>query len=173
MTTTTLHDFNIANPFDANSSTSAVSTQAEKLKNSAVQAFSDFMSSSITRTNEFANREDILEQELLTLFIQCKKANWDGYNASPVTMQTLMNAQKFLASLDEEQLCNCEMSPEPDGEVAFEWYGDNGGIFSISIGNTNKLTFAGHFGNENKINGVHDFGQLDKKFIKSLTQMVR
>ena len=60
-----------------------------------------------------------------------------------------------------------EVTPEADGEVALEWYGVNGSVFSISFGSHNLINYAGLFSGNNKVHGVENFDSIDPKIISS------
>jgi len=81
--------------------------------------------------------------------------NWDGYNALPVNENSLYRADEFLRMLPlNVSLPNIDV--DPDGEVSFDWYNDSDDVFSISIGETGRLAFAGMFG-PSEVHGVEYF----------------
>jgi len=50
-----------------------------------------------------------------------------------------------------------DIVPEPDGEIAIEWYRGAGQTFSISIGPSGPVHYAGRFGHNQEIHGVEPF----------------
>jgi hypothetical protein len=154
--------------------TEGVSTQANSVKKSADLAYKEiFDSSSFIRSKQKAiSMRDNVSNELLTVYFNCRKDNWDGYGAAKILPETVENCTKFIASFENSQFEGCELSPETDGEMAFEWYGEEGSILSISVGSSGSLAFAGRFSDTNKVNGVQVLEQLDRKFFQTLIQMV-
>lgn len=90
---------------------------------------------------------------------QCSVSNWDGYQAKPITEGVHKRARAFLDALPMI-LPAPEIVPEPDGEVAFEWQVAPDRIFSVSVGATSDLHFAGLFGNGVERHGVEPFEGL-------------
>jgi hypothetical protein len=72
----------------------------------------------------------------------------------------------------EDLLANCEFSPEPDGEIAFEWYSKNKSTFSISLGKSDKLSFAGLLTDGKKVHGVISCDKEDIEFIKPYIETI-
>ena len=102
---------------------------------------------------------------------QCQKDaradNWDGYGATAVSDLTLRNALEFLNSLPNSSLPD-DVSPEPDGELSFEWYGSPSWVFAVSVGDQRYLSFAGLFG-DNKATGVERFtDSVPKEVVRNI-----
>jgi len=76
---------------------------------------------------------------------ECSVENWDGYGAGPVSEATRYYARQFVRMLPTSMPIP-EISAEPDGEIAFEWHRGRSGVFSISVGGSDELTYAGLFG---------------------------
>ena len=86
----------------------------------------------------------------------CDTYGWDGYQAKPVSQTALQKAQSILDDLPM-WLPAPDVVPEADGEVAIEWdFGPNL-IFSISVGESGKLHYAGLFGGGVERHGVEPF----------------
>lgn len=81
--------------------------------------------------------EEVLEE--------CSEDNWDGYEASSVTIDSYLEAKRFLRALPAG-VPTPEVTVEPDGELAFEWYSGRNRVFTVSIGTDGTLTYAGKFG---------------------------
>ncbi len=71
--------------------------------------------------------------------------DWDGYGAQSVSVATYNNALCFLEHLPTT-LPRPGVAVEPDGEISFEWYLEPRRLFSVSVGRTERLTYAGLFG---------------------------
>ena len=106
---------------------------------------------------------------------QCQKDaqadNWDGYGATAVSDLTLRNALEFLHSLPNSSLPD-DVSPEPDGELSFEWYRSPSWVFAVSVGEQRYLSFAGLFG-DNKATGVERFTDSVPKEVMRNIRRVR
>lgn len=75
----------------------------------------------------------------------CGRPDWDGYGAKPIDDAAIARTLAFLNDLPT-WLPAPEIVPEADGEVAVEWdFGPNR-IFSISIGKSGAIHYAGLFG---------------------------
>jgi hypothetical protein len=86
-----------------------------------------------------------LFQELFEVYRECSVKNWDGYGAKAVDSILFGEAFRFLEILPST-ISKPEISTDPDGEIAFEWYGKNKRVFSVSVGQNGELTYAGIFG---------------------------
>lgn len=83
-----------------------------------------------------------LKKEFDSIEADCGSRNWDGYNATPISHNALRSAWDYASSLPEE-IPIPEVTPEPDGEIALEWYGKDGSVFSISFGEGETISYAG------------------------------
>ena len=71
--------------------------------------------------------------------------NWDGYGARAIEPGAYQQAERFLSALPTTTPMP-DVSVDPDGEVAVSWNLDSNWIFSVSIGPTGRLSYAGLFG---------------------------
>lgn len=72
--------------------------------------------------------------------------NWDGYGARSIDPRTYLQAERFLCALPTTTPVP-DISIDPDGEVSVSWNLDSNWLFSVSIGPTGRLSYAGLFGN--------------------------
>jgi hypothetical protein len=86
----------------------------------------------------------------------CGRYGWDGYRAKPITQGALQKAQAILDELPM-WLPAPDIVPEADGEIAIEWDFAPDLIFSISVGESSKLHYAGLFGGGVERHGVEPF----------------
>ena len=94
------------------------------------------------------------------------KQNWDGEGADPVTENTVAIAKGIVGELPRD-VGVPEISSAPEGSVEFDWYLNNGTMFTISIGKTGDVAVSGLYKDEAKLTGM----QWDRKGdIKSLLQ---
>jgi hypothetical protein len=87
-----------------------------------------------------------LAQQLIELQSRNSEPGWDGYDALPITKQTMMAGISFLMKLPD-CVSIPDLVPETTGEVEFFWEKDDGKQFSISIG-VSSLVFAGIIGSK-------------------------
>ncbi|HWP90751.1 MAG TPA: hypothetical protein VNN20_00935 [Thermodesulfobacteriota bacterium] len=86
--------------------------------------------------------------ELEEIRISCHQDNWDGYGANAISYETYLGAREVIHMLNSAFL-NVpmpEITPEPDGDIAFEWNDGHGRTFLFSIDDNQTLTYAGIFG---------------------------
>lgn len=97
-----------------------------------------------------------LFNQLYEIYRECSEANWDGYDAIPMSKNTYFEAIKLIELLPS-YLPEPEIMPEPTGEIAFEWYKGKQFVFVISVGGKNIITYAGLFGKSSKTHGTEYF----------------
>lgn len=82
---------------------------------------------------------------LYEVYQECLSENWDGYRAQTVSESDFKNAIRFLDTLPTV-IPRPEISVDPDGEFAFEWYRGPDNILTVSIGRLGRLSFAARIG---------------------------
>ena len=109
-----------------------------------------------------------------SLYAACRSAsseNWDGYGARPVGASAFEHAKVFLQLLPTDASFP-DVSVDPDGEIALEWYLAPRAVFSVSIGEEGLISYAGLFG-WNKVNGVEVFaGAIPVAVLQSLRRLL-
>src|SRR5919108_1230469 len=78
-------------------------------------------------------------------FLDCFRADWDGYDANAVGPKTYHNARRFLEALTGAWPPP-SVAADPDGEISLEWYRGPRMRFSVSIGPDATVSYAGMFG---------------------------
>ncbi len=74
--------------------------------------------------HELEERErENLERELEKTFSECSQANWDGYDAALVSIDSYSEAKTFLDDLPV-LFPSPHIVPQPDGGITFEWSGE-------------------------------------------------
>ena len=136
-----------------------VSDSAKVLMAIEHNAFDHFSDSIINET-----AQDSISNALLTTYDQCIDDNWDGYGAKAITTQTLNKAMVFFSRLPDT-LPKPEITPEPDGEIALEWYGNGGHVFSVSVNKNKQLSYSGLFSDGSKVHGEENIDSFDKEII--------
>ena len=93
-----------------------------------------------------------------------------GDDAKAIDFDSYSEATRF-AQTFPKTIPLPDVTVEPDGEIAFEWYRQPRRVFSISIGSRNVITFAGLFG-LNKVNGEEYFGdEIPKTILDNLERL--
>lgn len=124
----------------------------------------------------YSKESQDLEREVATFFQQFRKradrerafdelaqalqqggvGNWDHYGAIKVTQASAQVACRFLNALPST-VPSPNVGLDPDGEVTFDWLVEKGRIFSVSIGEGGRLSYAGMFGLGKTAHGSEPF----------------
>jgi hypothetical protein len=108
---------------------------------------------------------------VLDAYREASLPDWDGYGAVPVPRTVMDAACCFLAAVPETWP-SPEVYAEPDGELSFEWARGPHWVFSVSVGRTNRLSYAGLFGS-NRVHGVESFaGTLPEAIVVNLARLL-
>jgi hypothetical protein len=67
--------------------------------------------------------------------------NWDGENALAISPTAIQTAIDFIRLLPKD-IPLPEFAPEPDGAISLDWIESRHKVFSLSIGESNRLAFA-------------------------------
>jgi len=84
-------------------------------------------------------------ESLLEVSREASHPNWDGYDAHPVSGATLAQALAFLDLLPS-RLPSPEISPHPDGELAFTWSLGPRRLLTVSVNESGRVSYAALFG---------------------------
>ncbi len=107
---------------------------------------------------------------LKEVYVESSQDNWDGYGASAVGSDTYSESKRFLHLLPTT-IPSPEITIEPDGEIAFEWFAGPRRVLSVSVGSDNIMTYAGLFG-INKTHGTEYFGdELPATILSNLQRL--
>jgi hypothetical protein len=104
-------------------------------------------------------RMDLLGWEILALVAESQAARSSGADEIPVDRETATLAMKFVRLLPRSMPLP-EVAPDPDGEISFDWLGDGGKVFSVSINKRGRLAYAGRFGEESKVHGIEQLSEM-------------
>ncbi|MDA1067440.1 MAG: hypothetical protein O3C43_13150 [Verrucomicrobia bacterium] len=115
---------------------SAVSLEAKAAKEYASVVY-DHVESSWAL---FGKKEAIITK-IREFGIECAEADWDGYDAEPVSQNALERAEVFIRSLPES-ISMPEVSVEPDGDLSFDWNPTSTKTFSVSVGSSDRFAYA-------------------------------
>lgn len=110
-------------------------------------------------------------QALVSACEEASRENWDGYGARPFALQASAAADRFLRALPTTAP-SPEISVDPDGEIAFEWYLGPRRVLSVSVGSTNQLTYAALLG-PNIVHGTETFvDELPPSIVANLSRLL-
>ena len=126
-----------------------VSDDAKKL----VELFDDALD--FTRSVSLGERLRQMVTALREAYEEASSEGWDGYGGRAGEPLSYIQALSFLSALPSTAPLP-EVAVDPDGEIEFEWYRGPRWIFTVSIGRTGTLSYAGLFGG-NKTHGVEQF----------------
>ncbi len=102
------------------------------------------------------NRFKDTESDLIATYRECSQDNWDGYGGRAVTAGAFEEAMAILQAVPAA-IPVPEISAEPDGSIALEWYKGPHRMLSLSVSGKGMIFFAGLFGNGNKAHGSEVF----------------
>jgi hypothetical protein len=80
----------------------------------------------------------IIEQVAL----ECSTLSWDGYGAAPVSPTAVEYARRFVEELPAD-LEQPQVVPDPDGDISLYWEFGTDRVFTISIGASGVVSYAG------------------------------
>ncbi len=109
-------------------------------------------------------------EELWQVWVECQDANWDGYQAFPVTQDAYRNAYQFVESLPLGFPAPT-FGAEPSGAITLEWYRSSRRLLSVSVTGDGEIFYAALFGT-NRVHGREDLFGGVPKIILSLIQRV-
>jgi hypothetical protein len=107
---------------------------------------------------------------LLAVLAESAVPNWDGYGARPLNPLALVHAIRLLRTLPVTSQPP-ELGVDPDGEVSLEWHVGPRQVFSVSVGSSGRLSYAGLFG-RNENHGTEYFGdELPRPILDNLERL--
>lgn len=103
--------------------------------------------------------------ELFEVWQDCKKPNWDGYDAFPVLEKTFRNARNVILALPLNiPLPSC--GAECDGHLTLEWYRHPRCLLSVSVSPEGYLYYAALFNNESVKGKEYFDGEIPSILLK-------
>jgi hypothetical protein len=97
-------------------------------------------------------RLQLLAEEIMALVPSSPEEVHDQ-EMEPINNDTVRAALQFAALLPRS-LPLPEVAPDPDGEISFDWIGQADRMFSVSIGASGSMAYAGRFGERSKTHGI-------------------
>jgi len=142
-----------------------VSEDASRLRERISDLLTDLVQS-VTLGASYREVSSALEEA----YEEHSSENWDGYGAKAISPASYNLAFRFLETLPLS-LPAPQVSVEPDGEIAFEWYMGPRRVFSVSVGAHGDLSYAGLFGRSTAY-GTEFFGdELPQKIVENLDRL--
>lgn len=102
--------------------------------------------------------------------IEAMDENWDGYGAAAVSPLTFSHAQRLLLALPAT-IPPPEIAVEPDGEIELEWFRRPRWVFSVSVGRSGDLTYAGLFGHSNARGTEYFTDEVPRAIVDNLRRL--
>ena len=90
---------------------------------------------------ELADARTAFLKTLREIWQRCQRPNWDGEGAEAISTETHDVARHLLESLPGDTPLP-SISPEPDGQLNFEWYRSARRLLTASIGSNATLHWA-------------------------------
>lgn len=123
-------------------------------------------------SNYFGLQFKVILKELDIVAGECGSPGWDGYNALPVSQDTVDLAYRFISALPLN-IKLPEIGAEPDGCISFEWYKSPRKIFSVSVAQSGFIHYA-LLDNLIKRHGSEPFiGSISKEIISLINEITR
>jgi len=100
--------------------------------------------------------ESLLREELVDIWLECRKPDWDGYEAIAVSWESWDCARKLLQSLPLG-FPHPSIGAEPDGQVTLEWHRSPYRTLSVSVSPDGELHYAALLGHARRACGTEPF----------------
>lgn len=109
--------------------------------------------------------------ELFQVFEECRHANWDGYNAIPVSDRAFRLTYQFLESLP---LCTPapDLGAEPDGHLTLEWNRSPRRTLSVSVSPEGDLHYAALIGARKYYGTEPFFGEVPQAIVDLISRVL-
>jgi hypothetical protein len=110
--------------------------------------------------------------DLADIWEDCRHPGWDGYDAVPVSQDTLRNAYQFL----EDYAMGWprpSVGAEPDGQITFEWHHGPRRTLSVSVTPDGNLHYAALLGPNRRYGTEAFFGEVPAVVLDLVSQVWR
>lgn len=115
---------------------SGTSREAETLR----QALAETRTHSESSVALFGARSNVIDR-LWRLYNECADAGWDGYDASPMSIDAARSAVDLIRALPEG-IPWPELTAENDGAISLDWTAGRKRCLSVSTNGSERLAFA-------------------------------
>ena len=93
------------------------------------------------RSEALFGRKAAVLSALMLMADECAEPGWDGEAAPAIALGVVRKASEVIRALPEG-IPLPELSPAPDGSIVFDWALSKHRVFSLSIGETDRLAYA-------------------------------
>lgn len=114
--------------------------------------------------------ERAIRHDLGAVWDECRRADWDGFGAMPVSDDTLRNAYQLLESLP----LGCpapSVGAEPDGHLTLEWHRGPRRTLSVSVTPDGELHYAALIGPNRAYGTEAFFGEAPDAILDLITRI--
>ncbi|MGA1134267.1 MAG: hypothetical protein ACO31I_18765, partial [Prochlorotrichaceae cyanobacterium] len=108
--------------------------------------------------------------QLLETWEECKIPNWDCYEAYPVKRETLNYAYAFIQALPLGFPLP-DVSAEPDGHLAFDWFKHPHWTISVSISPEGILYYSALLGNSDQRGSQPFSGEISERLLNLIKEV--
>lgn len=109
--------------------------------------------------------------ELIRMYEECGQRDWDGYGASPVSVDAFASAVRFLQALPLGTPAP-SIGAEPDGHITLEWYKSPHRALSVSVSPEGLLHFAAMIGASRQYGSEPFYGEMPQTILASLNRVL-
>lgn len=115
---------------------SAISPEAKFLRESASAVVE-----SVERSIALFGEKSVAISRIRALADECSKEGWDGNGAAPIAPYTVLRTAAFIRAMPEDFPLP-EFAAEPDGSISLDWMESRNRVFTLSIGQSDRLAYA-------------------------------
>ncbi len=109
-----------------------------------------------------------LKNEAADLFFDCSQQGWDGYNAQPISNESV-NCVHHLIDILPRNIGFPDLVPEPSGEIGLQWRKGNEKMIVIKLARR-RIIFSVILASDEKYSGQKQFiGQIPVHLEKILS----
>ncbi len=72
---------------------------------------------------------------------ECAASNWDGNESNAINETAVQTAEAFIRAMPDDMPMP-ELAPDPDGSILLDWIVSRQRMFSVSVGQNNRLAYA-------------------------------
>jgi hypothetical protein len=155
---------------------SASPTPYTRVQSSATGEFAERVANLVRRAvqpdrTKASDWRPVLHAKIEEIAAECSTSDWDGYGAAPVTDATKQAAQHLVETLPID-IPEPEASPDPDGEVSLTWDFGSHHVFTVSMGASELISYAGILGKGKKRHGEEPFsGDMPKVLVEFIREI--
>jgi hypothetical protein len=113
----------------------------------------------------------VVHAKIEDIAVKCSTADWDGYGALPIDDDSKRTALHLVEILPGD-LPAPEVTADPDGEISLFWDFGPHYLFTLSVGGSGIISYAGILGKGVKRHGEEPFrGDVSKILVESIREI--